>query len=106
MSNLTTTAPSTGTTLVPTYSFTNTSTPITTPISSTRITTTTDANGDVETITDITVIQPTGASDSSSVAPPGPTESGNAGVRVAGTSVGLGGWIVALLAVGVGMGFM
>lgn len=108
MSNLTTTAPSTGTTLLPTYSYTNTSTPRTTPISSTRITTTTAANGDVETITDITVIQPTDASgSSSSVAPAGPTESGNAGVRVAGTtSVGLGGWIVALLAVGVGMGFM
>ncbi|OBT66341.1 hypothetical protein VE03_04868 [Pseudogymnoascus sp. 23342-1-I1] len=104
MSNLTvlptlTSAP----TLLPTYTFTNSSIS-----SSTSVRTTTDANGDVETITDITVVQPTGdAAGTSDSSPATPTESGSAaGVRVGGERWGLGGWIVALLAVGVGMGFM
>lgn len=108
MSNLTTTGGATVTsapTLLPTYTFTNSST---TPISSsTSVRTTTNANGDVETITDITVVQPTGDAGTTDSGPAVPTESGNAaGVRVGGERLGLGGWIVALLAVGVGMGFM
>ncbi|KAL5347380.1 hypothetical protein ACLOAV_007692 [Pseudogymnoascus australis] len=99
MSNLTTTGGPTVTsapTLLPTFSFTNSSTPIS---STTRVRTTTDANGDVETITDITVVQPTGDAGTTDGAPPAPTESGNsAGVRVGGERLGLGGWIVALLA--------
>ncbi|KFY20254.1 hypothetical protein V491_03866 [Pseudogymnoascus sp. VKM F-3775] len=84
----------------PTYTFTNSST----FISSTRVRTTTDANGDVETITDITVVQPTdaaGTTDTTSA--PSPTESTGAGEKV---RLGMGAWVVALLAVGVGMGFM
>ncbi|ELR10133.1 hypothetical protein VC83_04326 [Pseudogymnoascus destructans] len=101
MSNLTTlpTLTTTGGPTFPTYTFTNSS------LSSTHIRTTTDTHGDVETITDITVVQPTDASSTtsttstSSSAPLGTS----AGEKV---RLGMGAWVVALLAVSVGMGFM
>ncbi|KFX97263.1 hypothetical protein O988_04945 [Pseudogymnoascus sp. VKM F-3808] len=104
MSNLTTTGSGSlttgGPTVLPTsFTFTNSSTPVS---SKTQIRTTTSPDGEVETVTDITIVQPTDASSTDS-APPGPTESTGAGEKV---TLGLGAWVVALLAVGVGMGFM
>lgn len=97
MSNLTITHSTTTGPAFPTYTFTNSS------LASTHIHTTTDASGGVETITDITVVQPTDVSGTVSSAPAGPTESTGAGEKV---RLGMGAWVVALLAVGVGMGFM
>ncbi|KFY19816.1 hypothetical protein V493_07823 [Pseudogymnoascus sp. VKM F-4281 (FW-2241)] len=104
MSNLTTTTAPTLTsapTLLPTFSYTNSST--STGISTTRVRTSTAANGDVETITDITIVQPTDSAGTDTTAPPEPTETTGAGEKI---KIGMGGWIVALFAVGVGMGFM
>ncbi|OBT80357.1 hypothetical protein VF21_00754 [Pseudogymnoascus sp. 05NY08] len=76
MSNLTTTPSTTTGPAFPTYTFTNSS------IASTHIRTTTDANGSVETITDITVVQPTDASGTTNSSPAGPTESTGAGEKI------------------------
>ncbi|OBT95160.1 hypothetical protein VE01_07311 [Pseudogymnoascus verrucosus] len=76
MSNLTITAPSTTTgPAFPTYTFTNSS------IASTHIRTTTDSNGDVETVTDITVVHPTDTTGTTDSSPAGPTESTGAGEK-------------------------
>ncbi|OBT84847.1 hypothetical protein VE02_05913 [Pseudogymnoascus sp. 03VT05] len=89
MSNLTATPSTTTGPAFPTYTFTNSS------IASTHILTTTDSNGNVETITDITVVQPTDASSTTDSSPAGPTESTSAGEKV---RLGMGTWVVALLA--------
>lgn len=87
--NLTTTPPFP--TASPSFTNSSSSLPLTT--------TSTDANGDIETITSFTVVDPTDGAGTQS-APPAPTSS-NTGVRLGG-----GKWVVALLGVCVVMGFM